>query len=77
MGWKILEIDITRYEETDLENGLIIDITGDQFDDFDEPVFIGMADTFHRTFHFNQAHDYTELGDHRLHYLYRIVEEYL
>ena len=71
------EVDITRYEENDLKGGLIIDITGDQFNDYDESVFLGKADCFHRAFNFNQAHDYTELDDGRLQELYRIVEEYL
>ena len=70
-------IDVTRYEETDLSDGLIIDITADQFDDFNEPVYVGGMDSFHNSFEFNQAHDYNELGDGRLRDLYNKTAPYL
>lgn len=38
--------------EHDLNNGLIIDITSDQFDDCENPVYIGQMDDFHQTFDF-------------------------
>ena len=68
-------VDITRYEAEDIENGLIIDITSDQFDDWDYPVYVGFMNPFYRTFNFNQAHDYDGLNDigGRLSRLYRIV----
>ena len=43
------EIDQTRYEAEDLKGGLIIDITGDQFDDYDIPIYVGYLDRFHQT----------------------------
>lgn len=70
------EVDITRYEEKDLEKGLIIDITGDQFDDYEEPVYVGYVDSFHRSFDFIQAHDYDGLNDGRLYCLYRMIEQF-
>lgn len=54
-------VDITRYEENDLQEGLIIDITGDQFVDYDLPVYVGDMDCFHKSFEFNQAHDYEKM----------------
>ncbi len=71
------EIDITRYEENDLMAGLIIDITADQFDDYDIPVYVGYQDSFHQSFDFAVAHDYDGLNDVRLYSLYRTIKEYL
>ena len=71
------EIDQTRYEAEDLQNGLIIDITGDQFDDYDIPVYVGYLDDFHQTFIFNEATDYDGLNNRRLNDLYKKIGEYL
>lgn len=71
------EVIITNYEAKDLTDGLIIDITGDQFDDYDIPVYVGCVDTFHKSFAFIQAHDYDGLNDGRLDSLYRLIEKYL
>lgn len=71
------DIDITRYEEDDLCDGLIIDITADQFDDYDIPVFVGYQDTFHRAFNFIEAHDDDGLYDGRLRILYQTIKEYM
>lgn len=70
-------VDITRYEFEDLQDGLIIDITGDQFEDYDNPVHVGLLDSFHQSFDFNQAHDYDGINDERLWGLYRIISRYL
>ena len=73
------EIDITRYKQEDLYNGLIIDITADQFNDFDDPVFVGYQnnDSFHRSFDFDRAYDYDRLKDERLRNLYQIIMDYI
>lgn len=71
------KVDITRYEENDLLDGLIIDITADQFNDYDNPVFVDYQDSFHQSFDFIQAHDYDGLCDGRLYSLYRTIKEYL
>lgn len=71
------EFDTTRYEAKDLEKGLIIDITGDQFDDYEVPVYVGSVDAFHRSFDFIQAHDYHGLSGGRLDCLYRIIEQFI
>lgn len=68
---------ITRYEEADLESGTIIDITGDQFSDYDIPVYVGEMDSFHQEFEFSFAHDYEGLNDVRLSRLYRKIVKYL
>ena len=49
----------------------------DQFGDYEEAVFVGEADQFHKSFEFIQAHDIGPLNDRRLCSLYGIIEEYL
>ena len=56
---------------------MIIDITGDQFDDYDTPVYVGYLDDFHQTFIFNEASDYDGLNNRRLNDLYKKIGEYL
>lgn len=68
---------LTNYESSDFTEGIIVDITGDQFSDCDEAIFVGKADKFHQSFEFINAHDIYALNDERLCKLYRIVEEYL
>ena len=70
-------IDVTRYEAEDLQQGLIIDITADQFPDCSLPVYVGYLDPFHESFEFREAHDYDGLNDPRMKSLYRIVGAYL
>ena len=71
-------IDATRYDEKDLSSGLIIDITADQFEDFDEPVYVGRLNHFHSSFTFVDAHDYEGFQDNRrLDRLYMIIMKYL
>ena len=70
-------IDTTHYEKSDLENGLIIDITADQYPDYDIPVYVDLIDPFHEHYNFIQAHDYCGLNDldRRLEKLYRTIEK--
>lgn len=68
-------IDITRYEGTDLQGGLIIDITGDQFNDCDCSVYVGGLDPFHRTFEFIQAYDYDGLNGRQFSLYRTIIDE--
>lgn len=70
-------VDLTNYRYEDLEEGLIIDITGDQFDDYSVPVYVGQMDPFHKSFDFVQAFKYCTLGDKQLNNLYQIIERYL
>lgn len=71
------EIDITGYKDADLCNGLIIDITSDQFYDYDISVYVGFQDSFHLSFDFRHAHDYDGLCGSRMRRLYSIIEEYI
>ena len=71
------ETDITHYEEQDLCDGLIIDITSDQFDDYDVPVYVGYMDAFHRSFDFIQAVDCDGIDEGRREGLYRIIEAHI
>ena len=68
-----INTELTYYKEEDLENALIVDITGDQFDDYNIPVYVGFKDSFHRTFDFIQAVDFDRLSDGRLLDLYRTI----
>lgn len=68
-------IDTTRYEERDLLNGLIIDITGDQFGK--EPIFFDYMDDNHRKYEFVEAHDFERLTDGRLCEIYRKITRHL
>lgn len=59
-------------------NGLIIDITDDQFYEMgNAPVYIGYMDSFHRDFEFDSAYEYDDLGNDRLETLYGIISNYL
>lgn len=52
-------MDISHYEEYGVENGLIIDITADQFGEV--PVYVDYIGEFHRRFDFQAAHDFEGL----------------
>ena len=69
--------EFSFYREQDLRNGLIIDITGDQFDDYGLPVYVGFKDHFHNTFEFVHAVDFITLSDERLSEIYKAIEVYL
>lgn len=62
------------YYKEDIENGLIIDITADQFNDFKEKVFVGCDSTFHKSFDFRGAYENDGINDERLLNLYYIIE---
>lgn len=63
--------NISKYEDIDLINGTLIDITADQFGQ--PPIYIGPMDQFHRKFIFDFAHDYNGLGNCRLLSLYNLI----
>lgn len=64
-----------EYQSTDLDGGIIVDITADQFGEI--PVFVGYMDDFHRKFEFDFAHD----SDYNLLWAdvdrYSIIKKYL
>ena len=65
----------TRYKARDLTNGLVIDITADQFG---EPsVYVGNRNAFYRKFTFREAHICDGVDDYRLHSLYREISLFL
>lgn len=66
-----------NYSYEDVKNGLIIDITGDQFDDYDSPVFVGNMDEFHASFDFRGATDLSKEGYPYEKRIYSIIEKYL
>lgn len=57
-------INVTRYGENDLKDGIIIDITADQFGE--RSVFVGYMDVFHSKYEFSFANDYIDLKTTRL-----------
>ena len=61
----------TYYDAGDVEKGLIIDITGDQFGE--PPVYVGYMDRFHRRFDFISAYEHEGLFDDELIELYQII----
>lgn len=66
-------IDITHYEQRNIENGLIIDITADQFGE--APIYVGLANPFYESFEFHLATEFNGLSDERLIRLYnRIIK---
>ena len=49
---------VCQYSKHDLENGLILDITADQFDPYcGSNGYYGMIDDFHRSFELDFVHD--------------------
>ena len=81
--------DDMRYEENDICDGVIIDITADQFVNYDKSVYVGEMDAFHKLFKFDYAHDFKSFEikeisslsevqeDNTLENLYKIIEKYL
>lgn len=66
-------IDITHYVESDLRDGIIIDITGDQFGEI--PVYFNYMNDFYGKYEFKGAYDFECLQDARLLRLYRLIVE--
>ena len=64
-------MDIPEYEDSNLSNGILIDITADQFGQ--APLYVGPMDPFHQKFTFNFAHDYNGFGNNRLSHLYGLI----
>ena len=68
-------IEDTRYKARDLTNGLIIDITADQFGEI--PVYVGARNIFYRKFTFRDAHICGGVNNKRLSNLYRNISQFL
>ena len=65
----------SNYTEFDIEEGLIIDITSDQFGE--PPLYIDYIWDFHRRFTFVAAHDYNGLGSVRLNKIYNVILNFM
>ena len=59
------------YEEQNIENGLIVDITGDQFNE--ATVYVGYMDNFHKRFDFIAAYEHEGLPNEEYAELYNII----
>ncbi|MCD7919851.1 MAG: hypothetical protein LUG45_07235 [Clostridiales bacterium] len=59
------------YSSSDLENGLIVDLTADQFGE--APVYVDCINDFYRKFEFRSADDYICLGNERMSSLYQTI----
>ena len=64
-----------NYSESDIAEGLIIDITADQFGQV--PVYVDYLKSFHKRFEFVQAHKYDNLGSFRLRELFNTIMKYI
>lgn len=63
--------DATCYEEQNIEQGLIIDITGDQFNE--APIYVGYMDDFHNRFDFVAAYEHNGLPNAEYAELYEAI----
>lgn len=63
--------DLVCYDEQSIENGLIIDITGDQFGE--DSVYVGYIDSFHKDFNFISAEEHKGLLGEEHIKLYEII----
>ncbi len=71
------ECDSLYYEKENLKDGIIVDITADQFDEYDISVYVGVEDEFHKSFSFINAHDFEDALSTRLLNIFSIIEKYL
>lgn len=68
-------IMVANYEESDISDGLIIDITADQFGK--KPIYVDYISDFYRQFEFVSANDFNGLGSSRLRNIYQIILQYI
>lgn len=67
----------TKYEIDDFAYATIVDITADQFPDFEVPVFVGPMGSFQYSFEFCGAHLIEGMDSARLEILYQKIKKYL
>lgn len=65
----------TRYRARDLTNGLVIDITADQFGE--RPVYVGKRNSFYQKYRFREADVIHSLPGGRLSEIYRKISLFL
>ena len=68
-------VETCHYEESDIDQGLIIDITADQFGELG--VYVNYMGDFHGQFAFENAHDYNGLATARLERIYDIILKFI
>ena len=68
-------VTVANYDETDLEGGLIIDITADQFGGV--PIYVDYLCEFYKQFEFRFANGFTALGSSRLRRIYQTILQYV
>lgn len=67
--------EITNYQARDLSNGLVVDITADQFGE--PPVYVGKRNAFYQKYLFRGAHICDGVSDYRLNEAYRKIMQFL
>ena len=67
--------EISHYVAGDVEKGIVIDITGDQFDEL--AIYVGELDCFYKKFEFVFAYDMCNLVNARLLSLYRRILQHI
>lgn len=78
--WTVSQDENSFHEDYDnytTAHGLLIDITGDQFDDCFNSVYVGRMDKFHKSFEFRSAIAFEGLNDRKDREMYSIIAEYL
>ena len=71
----ICDLWISDYTETNLVDGLIVDITADQFRG--PSVYVGYMNDFYKMFEFEEARDYEGLRSGRLVGIYNMIEDFI
>lgn len=66
-----------EYDNDTTAKGILIDITGDQFRDCQDAVYVGRMDKFHKSFEFRSAIAFEGLNDRKDREMYSIIAEYL
>ena len=69
------KIELCNYVATDVIQGVIIDITADQFGE--ASVYVGYMGDFYKQFVFVNAHKHEGLGNARLETLYNTVIDFI
>ena len=64
------------YKYKDLFQGLIIDITADQFKDYFKPVYVGYFNDFYKSLVLSNVIDFKPLDDNEQK-IYNIIEKYI
>ena len=72
---EMISVEDVVYTETNLVDGLIVDITADQFGG--PSVYVGYMNDFYKMFEFEKARDYEGLRSGRLVRIYNMIGDFL